>query len=218
MYLILLILYSSIPVLVRIPIFKYIYPKRLFDSSAWHVFYLIELLTVVSFIPILFFTDINLGLKPTGIVSVLLISISIIAPLFGIIPALKHKSIKLYVQGIYAGFMEEILYRGIIFGLAKVIWSSNLIALTISSLTFGVWHLKNIYWIGKQRTLKQFFYTAFIFGPIFCLERIFMGDLSLSILHHIITDSTCALTPSKYRWFILDGQHCEEKDDFVGKD
>ncbi len=218
MYIILLILYSTIPVFIRIPLFRYIYPKKISDPSAWHVFYMIELLTAVSYLPILYFKDINLGLIPASNFSVFLYILSICLPIFGIIPALKHKSIKLYTSGVYAGFMEEILFRGIIFGLAKAIWNNNLIAIIVSSLAFGVWHLKNVFWLGKRRTIRELFYTAFIFGPIFCFERILIGDLSLAILHHIITDAIVALTPAKYRWFIIDGQHGEETDDFVGRD
>lgn len=218
MFFILLILYSLVPVFVGAIPLRYIYPKRVLDLPAWHFDYLIKLLTLVSFIPLLYLPTIDLGLKPTSNVSILLLLVSLIFPLFGIVPALKRTASKGYVMGIYAGFMEEILYRGVVFGLAKFIWSNNLIALVVSSLAFGIWHLKNIYWLGRRRTIKEFFYTAFVFGPIFCLERIFMGDLSLAILHHIITDSTVALTPTKYRWFIIDAQHGEEKDDFVAKD
>jgi len=45
-----------------------------------------------------------------------------------------------------------------------------------------------------------------------------MGDLSLAILHHIVMDSLVALTPNKYRWFIVNSNPGEEKDDFVARE
>ncbi len=103
--------------------------------------------------------------------------------------------------------MEEILYRGIIFGLIQLIFSNQLVSLIISSFLFGTWHLKNYYWSGKKQIIIQFFYTAFIYGPIFAYLRILSGDIYLAILFHFFVDATCALAPNFLRgWLVYGGK------------
>lgn len=111
--------------------------------------------------------------------------------------------------------MEELLYRGVIFGLIQALTKNVWIALGVSSFFFGIWHLKNYYWSGKRGIIYQFLYTAFIYGPIFSLMRIYTGDLYLAILFHFITDATVALAPDWMRgWLVQGGKTKEYKDDY----
>ena len=162
----LLFAYAIIPPSVLAYSLNLIYQKK--DKNGWHLHYLFKYLITLSFVPVLFIPGIELGIIPAQPASVILFGLTLILAVLGIRPAIKNKVLRFYIAGIFAGFMEEILYRGIVFGLAQLIWGNVWISLIISSLGFGVWHLKN-YWAHRNRTLvaKQFLYTAFVYGPLF---------------------------------------------------
>ena len=65
--------------------------------------------------PLLFVSNLELVIVPKGPLSVVLLLSTVILALLGIKPALKEKVLFFYLSGVYAAFMEEILYRGIIF-------------------------------------------------------------------------------------------------------
>lgn len=194
---ILLILYSSVPPITLFFCLKWIYKDNW--KYGWHLFYFFKYLFALSFLPLLFLNNLNLGLKPTSTLSMVFLILTIFLALLGIRPAIKEKVLYFYLGGVYAAFMEEILYRSIIFGLVFGIGQNQWIALGASSFLFGCWHLKNYHWVNKPSIINQFFYTAFIYGPIFCLLRIYTGDIYLAVLFHYITDATCALAPQWMR-------------------
>ena len=100
--------------------------------------------------------------------------------------------------------MEEILFRGVLFGLVLSLSQNNLIALVFSSISFGAWHLKNYGWHrNKKYIFRQFLYTGLIYGPLFSWMRIATGDIYLAVLFHYITDAYVALAPEKWRWTII---------------
>jgi membrane protease YdiL (CAAX protease family) len=109
------------------------------------------------------------------------------------------KTIQLYTSSFYVGFAEEILYRGVIFGLSFAITRSNLWALVISSVMFGLWHLKNypIYPNWKPITGQVIFST--LIGMGLGVVRILTGDLYLAILLHTLIDVFHALASQKLR-------------------
>lgn len=91
---------------------------------------------------------------------------------------------------------EEILFRGIIL---SFLWqvSSQVEAIIISSLLFGVWHVKNYKYQPKAVTTQQIIYTGLILGPIFAVLTIATGNLLLAVLIHAL-NNYMAPTTSKY--------------------
>ncbi|SRR5258708_6636439 len=72
----------------------------------------------------------------------------------------------LAVSVFFAPIYEEILFRGfILIGLAKIYSLRN--SAIITCLLFGLWHLKNIFWLSPIQLIYQMIYAAFIIGPIF---------------------------------------------------
>lgn len=213
-YLILIILYSFIPPIVLYQCLKLIYKEK--HEYGWHIHYLTKFFITLSFLPILYFPQVDLALVPKSLVSVLLFVLTIVLAVLFIKPAIKNKIIFFYFGGVFASFMEEILFRGVIFGLAKVYWNSNLTALIVSSIAFGIWHLKNYAWQpDKKWLIKHILYTALIYGPIFSGLRMLTGDIYLASLFHFLTDTYVALAPKKFRWSIIGDRGEKFKDNFI---
>lgn len=214
MYLILILLYTLIPPIVLFYCLKSIYQDK--NEYAWHIHYLAKFFITLSFLPILFLPQVDLALVPQSLISVLLLVLTIFLAVLFIKPAIKNKIVFFYFGGIYASFMEEVLFRGVIFGLAKAYWDSNLIALVVSSIAFGIWHLKNYAWHkDKKAIIIQFFHTALMYGPIFAVLRILTGDIYLAILFHFLTDTYVALAPKKLRWTIVGYKGDKFKDNYT---
>ena len=87
----------------------------------------------------------------------------------------------------FAPIYEEILFRGFIFiGLLQT--HSILFALVVSSLLFGFWHLKNIFWLPRGKSIEQMLYTGLIFGPIMAGVTLFTGTIWTAVIFHYINN------------------------------
>jgi membrane protease YdiL (CAAX protease family) len=212
-YLFLFLIYATIPPLAINRTLNLIYIKK--DKYGWHYQYLVKYLSSFSFLPLLFIPNLNLALVPQRSVSIIAVIAVFVLSFFLLPYARKKKVIFIYTGGIFAAFMEEILFRGVLFGLAMLAFNNQWIALILTSLAFGGWHLKNIPWAGKKGAIRQFFYTALYAGPMFALIRIITGDIYLSILIHFIMDTSVALAPAWTRgWLVFGRLGKNDRDDF----
>ena len=60
---------------------------------------------------------------------------------------------------------EELIFRGWILGrLAR--WRSALVAIAVSSLLFGILHLRNIFWLDASALLRMVVYAGCVIGPL----------------------------------------------------
>lgn len=211
----LITLFTFLPPLALYYCLDLIYQKH--NKYGWHLHYLAKYFISFSFLPLLFFPQINLGLIPQSKSSILLIMITALLAVLGLKYAMKLKVLFFYLGGIYAAFMEEILFRGVIFGLVMATWNNTVVSVAISSLAFGIWHLKNWGWHrNKKALINQFLYTTFVYGPIFAFLRIYTGDIYLAILFHYITDATVALAPDWTRgWLVFGGRRKQDFDDYA---
>jgi len=203
LYVLLLLLYSTIPPITLFWCLKWIYKNHW--EYGWHFFYFFKWLFTLSFLPLLGINTLNLGLIPQHWYSLLALIVTIVLAVLGLRPAIKQKVLFFYLGGVYASFMEEILYRSILFAITLALWNNQWMSLVVTSFFFGTWHLKNYYWSGKKGIIAQFFYTMLIYGPIFSLLRIYSGDIYLAVLFHYITDATCALAPNWMRGWLVQG-------------
>ena len=160
-YLLLLILYATVPPLSLFYTLKLIYHDK--DKYGVHLQWAAKYLNTLLFLPLLYFKDLDLGLTPRNLWSVFFLVSVFVLTVLGINRARKFGNVFFYFGGVTASFMEEILYRGVLFGLSMSLWNNQWIALAVTSFLFGVWHLKNYYWSGKKSIIIiiQFFYTAF---------------------------------------------------------
>jgi hypothetical protein len=66
---------------------------------------------------------------------------------------------------LFVPISEEILFRGFILGALEIAYGP-VRAVAISSLLFGLWHLKNVFWLTEYQLIHQMLYTTLIFGPV----------------------------------------------------
>ena len=122
------------------------------------------------------------------------IQISIICLLFVLTILQQYKEYKttgkvwngqfpLKTSSFFVGIYEEVIFRGIIFvGLMEIY--SITCALVISSLLFGLWHLKNIFYMERKRLIGQILYAGLVFGPIAALITLYTGTIWLAVILH----------------------------------
>lgn len=97
----------------------------------------------------------------------------------------------------FAPVYEEVIFRAIILSLL-VYTVTPVTAIIISSLCFGLWHIKNITWQSKWETLYQIVYAGLIIGPVLAYVTISTGDIYLAIWLHTINNY---LAPLSQNWF-----------------
>lgn len=86
---------------------------------------------------------------------------------------------------LFVPIYEEILFRGILLKAFEKLWGW-VAALVLSSILFGLWHLKNIFWLTPNELGIQIAYTAFIFGPIACLITVKTKSVWPAVILHYL--------------------------------
>ncbi len=66
---------------------------------------------------------------------------------------------------LFVPITEEILFRGFILGALEIAYG-KVWAVVVSSALFGLWHLKNGFWMSDSDLAQEIAYTALVFGPI----------------------------------------------------
>jgi len=87
-------------------------------------------------------------------------------------------------------FWEEVLFRGVVYGSIMAPTHSAIWAIALSSLLFGLFHLRNLWWADRRRIAYTCLYAGLFVGPIFALLRWWSGDIYLSILAHFLNNYT----------------------------
>jgi hypothetical protein len=97
-----------------------------------------------------------------------------------------------YATIIFAPIYEEIIFRGFIFN-AFLKNYKVLQAVIFSSLLFGLWHFKNVFFLSPFLLIKQIAYTGFIFGPIMALITNKTKNIWPGVILHFINNIFCFL-------------------------
>lgn len=86
-----------------------------------------------------------------------------------------------------APLYEELIFRGLILG-TLITTYSPLVSVIITSILFGLWHLKNGFWLPKPLLLRQIIYTGVFFGPLMCVLVILSGSIWPAVILHYINN------------------------------
>jgi len=108
-----------------------------------------------------------------------------------------------YLEILFAPIYEEIIFRGIIFVvlLNKVKLKK---AIIYTSIIFGLWHLKNIFFLDRQNLIGQIIYTGTIFSSIMCYITYKTKTIWIAtILHYINNISAFTLAYLHIDWSII---------------
>lgn len=90
---------------------------------------------------------------------------------------------------LFVALYEEALFRGAILGWLKTRMPA-VAAIVVSSVLFGVWHAKNMFWMDPAIVVRQMLYTGIVVGPILALvtvkTRTIWPAIMLHQLHNIL--------------------------------
>lgn len=128
------------------------------------------------------------GFFPTSAWHLIFPILAIILWLFSFGVAKKRGVLRFYKSALAVSFWEEILFRGFIFAFILQATQNLILAVAISSLLFGVFHLRNLWWADWKRVLRMCLYTGLIVGPVLSLIRVETGDIYLGIFLHFLNN------------------------------
>ena len=100
----------------------------------------------------------------------------------------------LKTSSFFVPIYEEVIFRGfVLIGLMNIYSVTS--AVIISSLLFGLWHFKNIFYFSKKELIWEIFYSGFIFGPIMAMITLFTGTIWFAVILHF-SNNLIASSPS----------------------
>lgn len=103
----------------------------------------------------------------------------------------------LRISILFVPIYEEIIFRGFILtGLTKLYSAQK--SIIISSLLFGLWHLKNIFFVPVSDVVYQMLYTALFFGPIVAYITLKTKNVWIAVMLHYLNNLLAPLS-----WVIL---------------
>lgn len=83
----------------------------------------------------------------------------------------------------FAPIYEEIIFRGLILQGLLTLYSATE-AIIISSIIFGLWHLKNIFVSPKKKVLYQVLYAGVVFSPVVSWLMIVTHTIWIGVIIH----------------------------------
>jgi membrane protease YdiL (CAAX protease family) len=93
---------------------------------------------------------------------------------------------------LFVPITEEILFRGFILGALEIAYGPWR-AIVFSSLLFGLWHLKNTFWMTDYGLLHQMVYTTFLFGPVTAYLALRLRTIWIGVILHYLNNFPTAL-------------------------
>ncbi len=175
--------------------YSYIFRKKPYVGLNYAIADVIWRLCIVLPVFFLFPESIHIAVQE-GFVAVLIVScIYSIAYFLSKFYGLKNSVYFLFVSTVGAPIMEEVLFRGFILNSIHV---EVRLTIILSSVLFGLYHLKN-YFIKSQRSLViQIMYATFIVGPLFAWITLQTSSIFLVIILHSINNAIAATITQKY--------------------
>lgn len=97
---------------------------------------------------------------------------------------------------LFAPIYEEVIFRGIF--LSGLIYMYGIVpAIIITSILFGVWHIRSIFFMSWNKTIIQILYTGLILGPIFAILTIYTGSIWLAVILHFLNNLFAPIVEQK---------------------
>lgn len=97
-----------------------------------------------------------------------------------------------------APIYEEVIFRGFLLSgflsLYGQVW-----AIIITSVLFGLWHIRSIFFFSYKKTFFQILYTGLILGPIFSIITIFTGSIWNAVILHFVVNIFAPILESNNR-------------------
>jgi membrane protease YdiL (CAAX protease family) len=97
-----------------------------------------------------------------------------------------------------APIYEEVLFRGLLLATFASMYHTAL-AILFTSLLFGIWHLKNLFFLPAREVVRQIVYTGCFVAPLLSVVTITTGTVWVAVILHYIHNliaSHCFTTES----------------------
>lgn len=128
----------------------------------------------------------SFGLVPAHLWHLLALLVPVLLWRLKLGEARKQHIVVYHNSSMQVSYWEETLFRGIVWGLLLLVWNDALFALIVSSLLFGLFHLRNLWWASCKQVVFMCLYTGLVFGPVVGLIRWWSGDVYLAIAIHAL--------------------------------
>ena len=95
-----------------------------------------------------------------------------------------------YAPGVALLFVpiyEELIFRGVILRFFEKHYGA-IRGIIFVSVLFGLWHLKNIFWLPPDALRDQLLYTALIFSPITCWVTLKTRSVWFAVMLHYLNN------------------------------
>jgi hypothetical protein len=104
-------------------------------------------------------------------------------------PRAKQKHVVRYHDAaLQVAFWEEALFRGLILGGLLLVGLTPILCLVLSSVLFGLFHLRNYWYKPRNELLISIVINSVITGPVFGYAALSTGNIYLSIAMHYMWD------------------------------
>lgn len=100
----------------------------------------------------------------------------------------------------FAPIYEEIIFRGFVLATFIGLYG-NTWAIIISSILFGIWHIRSVFFMPKSKVVIQVLYTGLLLGPIFAIITMATGSIWIAVIFHFLNNLLAPITENK-RLFI----------------
>lgn len=101
----------------------------------------------------------------------------------------------------FAPIYEEVIFRGILFATFLTLYG-NIGGIIITSVLFGIWHIRSIFFMPKIKVAGQVLYTTVILGPVFAIITIMTGSIWLAVILHFLNNLLAPVLESKQFFMI----------------
>ncbi len=91
------------------------------------------------------------------------------------------------VSLLFVPLYEELIFRGILLKFFEKSYGA-IKALVFVSILFGLWHLKNIFWLEQDALVSQIVYTSLFFSPITCWITLKTRSLWFAVMIHYLNN------------------------------
>jgi membrane protease YdiL (CAAX protease family) len=98
-----------------------------------------------------------------------------------------YEDYPLSISILFVPIYEEFIFRGLILFYLVTIYSP-IFAIIISSLLFGLWHLKNIFFLSRAKLTGQILYAGFFVGPVAAIITLWSGTIWIAVVLHYLNN------------------------------
>ncbi len=91
------------------------------------------------------------------------------------------------VSMLFVPIYEELIFRGVLLKFFEKHYQ-KIRAVLVVSILFGLWHLKNIFWLDLSSLIQQIGYTSLIFSPITCWVTLKTRSVWPAVIIHYVNN------------------------------